>query len=112
MRLLVALDNDNGRSSRLSTHFGHCPYFAIYGTEKDTLAIERNRIDHSDKSRTPVDQVMDLRPDAVFTLGMGRRAIDLFSARGISVMTGEYTKLSEVISNLDGLRVLSDGCEH
>ena len=33
MKLLIAINEDKGFNSKLSEHFGHCPYFAIYKTE-------------------------------------------------------------------------------
>jgi len=32
MKLLIAVDEDKEFNSKLSEHFGHCPYFVIYDT--------------------------------------------------------------------------------
>ena len=81
MRLLIAIDEDNGIDSKLSLHFGHCPYFAIYETNTKEFKIVKNELDHSNQNLTPVDQVMKFKPGVVFSLGIGQRAIKLFNEK-------------------------------
>ena len=114
MRLLVALNENKKFESKLSEHFGHCPYFAIYDTEGKSLDIVENIIDHSDKQLTPVDQIMKYKPDMVVTLGMGERAINLFKEKGVSVKISSYRTLEEVIENMDKLEDIDNknSCDH
>ena len=112
MKILIAINENNGIDSKLSEHFGHCPYFAIYETDDKNLEIVENKIDHSDLSLTPVDQIMKFNPDVVFTLGVGGRAIGLFEEKGVGLKTGEYKTVGEVLENIDNLKELSGGCEH
>lgn len=112
MRILIALNENKGIDSELSGHFGHCPYFATYETETKNLEIVTNEIDHSKQDLTPVDQVMRFNPDAVFSLGMGQRAIKLFNEKNVKVKTGNYPNLKEVIENIDSLKDLENGCSH
>lgn len=111
MKILIALNNNQARESELSEHFGHCAFFALYDTETKNLEIIKNSIDHSSEL-TPVEQVMNLGMNAVFTLGIGKRAINLFSEKGIKLFTGNYTKLGQVIDNITNLKKLDEGCEH
>lgn len=111
MRLLIALNEDNGITSKLSSHFGHCPYFAIYETNTKKLEFVKNEIDHSNQSITPVDQIMKFEPEMIFSLGMGKKAIDLFQNKEIKVVTGDFSTLQEVLNNLDNLKELSH-CNH
>lgn len=110
MKLLVALNESNGEDSSLSAHFGHCPFFGIY--EDGSLKIVKNFLDHKDSSKTPVDQVCDYGVDLVFTKGIGKKAIELFSSKGVSVKTGKFNILREVIQNISELEEFSGGCEH
>ena len=112
MKLLVALNNNNGVYSKLSEHFGHCLYFAVYETDTKELKFVENIIDHSDASSTPVDQIMKFNPDAVFSLGIGKRAINLFADKNISLKTGNFKILKDVLGNADSLEDLSEGCDH
>ena len=112
MKLLIAINENKGMNSKLSEHFGHCPYFAIYETDTKEFKIVKNELDHSNQSLTPVDQIMKFEPDAVFTLGVGQRAINLFNEKQVKLKTGNYKIIKEVIENVDNLQELDSGCEH
>ena len=112
MRILIAINENEGIDSKLSEHFGHCPYFAIYDKEKKEIEIVENKIEHNNPNITPVDQVMKFNPDSVFTLGIGGRAIGLFNKKNVDLRTGEYKVVKEVIENIDNLKKLNSGCEH
>ena len=112
MRLLIAIEDNKGTDSRLSMHFGHCPFFAIYDTETEKLDIIENKLDHSNQNITPVEQIIELEIDAVFSLGIGQRAISLFNEKGVKLKTGDFKVVKEVIKNIDSLRDLKDGCNH
>ena len=110
MKVLIAIDEDNGRDSKLSEHFGHCPYFAIYEIETGKFEIVENKLDHSNLDMTPVEQIMKFEPDVVFTLGMGGRAVKLFGESGVRLKTGDYKIVREVVEDVDGLKELNVGC--
>lgn len=112
MKLLIAVDEDMGENSKLSEHFGHCPYFVIYDTTTKDLEFVENKLDHSNQNLTPVDQIIKFKPDIVFSLGMGQRAINLFEKKGVKVMTGKYNFIKEVIDNSDSLDKLESECGH
>ena len=112
MKLLIALNENKGLNSKLSEHFGHCDYFAIFNTEIRKFEMVKNEIEHSNENLTPVEQVMKFKPDAVFSLGMGQRAIKLFAEKNVKIKTGKFKILKEVIDNFENLEELKDGCEH
>lgn len=112
MKLLIALKNNKNEKSELCEHFGHCPYFAIYNSEDKNLEIIENKIDHNNENKTPVDQMMEFNPDVVFTLGIGQRALKLFSEKRIEVKSGKYQILSQVIENINNLEDFKEGCNH
>jgi len=112
MKILIAVNENNGINSKLSEHFGHCPYFAIYETETKNLEFFKNKIDHTNQDSTPVDQIMKFNPDIVFTLGIGGRAIELFNKQDIILKTGKYKIVREVIENSNNLKDLDSGCGH
>ena len=112
MKLFVALKENKGIDSKLSEHFGHCGYFAIFDTETKNFDIVENKIEHANNEMTPVEQVMKFKPDVVFSLGIGQRAIKLFNEKGIKVHTGKFNVLKEVIDNFDNLEELNEGCLH
>jgi len=112
MKLLIAIDENKGETSKLSKHFGHCPYFAIYETDSKKLEIVKNELEHTNPNLSPVDQIMKLKPDIVFSLGMGQRAIRLFKEKGVKLKTGNYNDVKKVIENISNLKELNEECGH
>jgi len=112
MKLLIAINENNGEDSKLSEHFGHCSHFAIYETDTKQLEIVENKLDHSNQNLTPVDQIMKFKPNVVFTLGIGQRAVDLFKKEDVKIKKGDYKTVKEVIANISNFKDLGGGCEH
>lgn len=112
MKILIAIDENKGIESRLSEHFGHCSYFAIYETTLNEFTTIKNEIDHSNKDLNPVEQILNLGVDEIFSLGMGQRAISLFNEKNIKVRSGKYLLLKEVIENIKNLEELNSSCSH
>jgi len=112
MKILIPIKENKGVESKLSEHFGHCPYFGIYETASKNTEIIENNIDHTNEQLTPVDQIMRFSPDIVFSKGIGERAIKLFSKTQIKLKTGEFQTLGEVIKNWENLKDLISGCGH
>ena len=50
---------------------------------------------------------MKLKPDIVFSLGMGQRAIRLFNEKRVKLRSGNYKTVKEVIENIDNLEELN-----
>ncbi len=112
MKLLIPVTENNGLDSKLSAHFGHAEVFAMYDTEAKELTFVENNLEHHGSAMTPVDQIMIHKPDMVFSLGMGQRAIDLFNARNVPLKTGPYRIVKEVIEHIGDLQVLAGSCSH
>jgi len=112
MNILIALNENKNLESKLSEHFGHCTHFAIYNINSKNIQYITNTIDHTNTNLTPVDQIMRYKPDMVFTLGIGQKAINLFKQKNIILKTGNYKILKEVIDNIDKLKDITDSCEH
>jgi len=112
-KILFPLLDNNEEDSEISDHFGHAPFFGLYDTTTKKLTIVENILDHTDPSKSPVDQIKEsFNPTTVFAKGIGARAIGLFSENGINLKTGHYNKIKEVVSNLNKLRDITEGCGH
>jgi predicted Fe-Mo cluster-binding NifX family protein len=110
-RIFFPLLDDKGMDSEISSHFGHAPFFGLYNTETKKLEIIENNLDHADPTKSPVDQIVEaVNPTTVYAQGIGGRAIGLFAEKGVKLKTGPYTKVKEVIDNLDKLEDLTEGC--
>ena len=112
-RMFIPLMDDNGENSEISLHFGHAPYFGLYDVATAKLIIEKNELNHSDPSKTPVDQIIEqVNPTIVYAQDMGMRAVNLFTEKNILLKTGPYKIAKEVMDNIDKLDKLTKGCNH
>lgn len=112
-RIFIPLMDDNGKSSEISLHFGHAPFFGLYNVASKNLTITENKLDHNNPDTTPVNQIVEqVDPSVVFAQDMGARAISLFKEKNITLKTGPYKTVNEVIDNIDKLEDLTKGCDH
>ena len=97
MRILIPLLENRGKQSRVSSHFGRASYFALYDSETDRLEIiETMKEGFGGKSRLAED-ILKYKPDVVFEVGMGPRAVDLLRSNNIKIETGDYETVEEII---------------
>ncbi len=112
MEQKIALPMGDGK---LSTHFGHCEYFAVVEV-KDKKIVKISR-------KTPPEHKPGVYPRWIASLGVtdviaggiGQRAIDLFMENGINVYVGAPAKSDEelVTEFLAGELILSANlCGH
>jgi len=112
-RIFFPLLDNNGMDSEISEHFGHAPYFGMYGVKKNKLEIIENNLDHTNPSKSPIDQIEEaVHPTTIFAKGIGGRAIGIIAEKGLALKTGDYSTVKEVVSNLNKLRNLTQGCGH
>jgi len=112
-KMLLPIFNDDGMNSKLSEHFGHAPFFAIYDISKKDLIIVKNEINHNDVSKSAIHQIKDIfNPVIIFAKNIGRKAIDNAHELNIKVLSGNYNVISEVIDNLYNLNDDLTSCEY
>jgi predicted Fe-Mo cluster-binding NifX family protein len=112
MRIIMPVLEKKGEESRLSEHFGQANYFAVYDSEKKKVELIDRTSEHIEGACTPIKEIMDHRPDAIFVLGMGFKALSIFKTLGVDVKTGHYKTVKEVIANLDKLKGFESACRH
>ncbi len=110
MILAMPVLDDKGRESRISEHFGHNPLFAICDTVEKSVRIVS--MGEHGEGCTPVEGLREHRPDAVFTLNIGGKALAMLQEMGIEVKTGKFRTVGEVLDNLGSLEDLGEGCGH
>lgn len=112
-RIFFPLMSDNGMESVIADHFGHAPLFGIYKTDEKKLEVMGNTLNHTDPNKSPVDQIVEtVNPTIVFTKGIGERAINLFKEKGVSLKTGKYLTVGEVVADLEDLSDQTKDCGH
>lgn len=112
-RIFFPLLNDDGVYSKISEHFGHAPFFGVYDVDKDKLEIVPNNLDHTNPSKSPIDQIQEVvNPTIIFAKGIGNKAIQIINEKGLELKTGDYELVCEVIDNLDSLKNQTESCGH
>ena len=112
-RIFFPLLDNNGENSEISPHFGHAPFFGVYDTEKKELKITENDLDHTDPTKSPIDQIEEaVNPTTIFAKSIGGRAIQFIAQKGMKLKTGSFNTVKEVISNLDKLEDQTQSCGH
>ena len=110
MRFAVPLAN-----GVLCAHFGHCEQFVIVDTLDGGITATKYHIPPPHEPGALPRWLGDLGVDVVIAGGMGRRALDLFSERGIEVMVGAPSASPEEVVAQYLAKTLKAGrnlCDH
>lgn len=107
MKIAIPLIENKGIESRIHPHFGHIQFMAVYNSSDKKLEIIGVK---PVEGCSPVEAIKDLKVDAIYTFGMGSRAIDLCKKMGIKLKTGTYETVKDVAENLDDLKDLKESC--
>ncbi len=91
MRIAVSSLDNTGLSSRVSEHFGRCPYFTLVDLEGQEIQSIRT-IDNPYANNHAPGQIPEFihqqAANVMLTGGMGHRAVSFFEGYGIDVATG------------------------
>ncbi|MEM3383651.1 MAG: NifB/NifX family molybdenum-iron cluster-binding protein [Nitrososphaerales archaeon] len=114
-RLVIPAEDGNGLDARLSEHFGRAPYFIIVDLEEGNILnvqVVPNESEHFGGFSRPSDSILQFRPNAVITFGMGPRALSILQKEKITVLKANASTVREVIEayGQDGLEELTEGC--
>jgi len=117
-RIVIPAENGNGLDARLSEHFGRAPYFIVVELNEDgsiaNVQAVSNESEHFGGSGRPPDRLLQFKPNAVITYGMGPRALSIFQDAGVAVLKANADIVKEVIEayRQDKLEELTEGCHH
>ncbi|MBN1336706.1 MAG: NifB/NifX family molybdenum-iron cluster-binding protein [Deltaproteobacteria bacterium] len=102
MRICVPIDQDLGRESPVSMHFGAAPYFAIADSTTGEVTSLVNRDDHDGHGQCrPVDALADHNVDAIVVGGIGMGAIRRFHEAGIRVYQAMGGTVADALAALE-----------
>ncbi len=97
MKVLVPLNELRGLESRISTHFGRAPYYALVHLEGDEVSINYLSNPRSQGLR-PGEYFSKLGIDYVVVKGgIGARALELLRSVGAEVLVTNSDTLAKVI---------------
>lgn len=105
MRIAVSSESNQGMESRVSPHFGRCPYFVLVDIEeREVLAV--NAVENPFFSQHQPGQVpgfiQSQGADVMLTGGMGRRAIAFFQQFNIKPVTGAQGTIAQALEQYLG----------
>ncbi len=115
-RIVIPVIENSGLESRLSEHFGRAPYFMVVEIDSkgEIVNIEAipNTSEHFGGFGRPPDKILQLRPTALITYGMGPRALSIFQQARVAVLRANASTVREVIEAFkrNELEELTEGC--
>jgi predicted Fe-Mo cluster-binding NifX family protein len=116
VRIVIPVMDETSLNAKLSKHFGRAPYFVAIDIDEENSVIGQRTIpntsEHFGGVGHPPDRILQLRPNALITYGMGPRALRIFQNAEIAVLKTNATIVREVITayNNDELDELTEGC--
>ncbi len=117
-RIVVPVLDDSGLDAKLSEHFGRAPYFAVIDLgENGRISSQKavpNTSEHFGGIGRPPDRILQFRPNALVTYGMGPTALGIFQNARVAVLRASTSTVRGVVEayNKDELVELTEGCHH
>jgi predicted Fe-Mo cluster-binding NifX family protein len=114
-RIVIPVVDETGLDARLSEHFGRTPYFAVVELDENgQVANQRTvpNVGHFGGSGQRADNILQLKPNAIITYGMGPRGLSIYQSVRVAVLRANANTVREVIAayNRDELEELTEGC--
>ena len=115
-RIVIPVIENSGLESRLSEHFGRAPYFMVVEIDSkgEIVNIEAipNTSEHFGGFGRPPDKILQLKPTALITYGMGPRALSIFQQARVAVLRANAPTVREVVEAFkrNELEELTEGC--
>ena len=118
-KIMLPVEDEAGISSRVASHFGRAPYFALVELDEkqktSRVKIEPNKSEHMGGAPGHShESFLALKPDVVVAFSMGPGALSTFQNAGITVLKATSNTVEDNIESFkEGkLTELVGGCEH
>jgi len=106
IKIAFASEENTGLESRLSHHFGRCPYYVFVEIEDDevkNVEVKENPYFNSHVPGAVPQFIASEDANVIISGGMGPRAIDQFMRLGIEPITGVSGKIKDILNDyVDG----------
>jgi len=113
---VVPVSDEKGIDAHLSQHFGRAPFYVIIDLDEKGQVIGQGTIantsEHFGGAGLPPDRILQLKPKALITYGLGPKALRVFQNVGVAVLRTEANTVREVVRayNNNELQELTHGC--
>jgi len=120
MRIAISVDTNQGLESRVASHFGRCPYFALVDVEgrevKNVEVVANPYYGRHQPGQVP-GFIKEQGADVMLSGGMGGRAIQFFQQYGIDTATGAAGTVQAALERylggeLSGAAPCAESVEH
>lgn len=102
MRIAISAEENNGLKSRVSHHFGRCPYFVIVDVANsriEKIEVVENPYFAGHQPGMVPGFINEQGVQVMLSGGMGRRAIGFFQQYGISPATGAHGTVQSTLDS-------------
>jgi len=102
VKIAFASEENNGLDSRLSHHFGRCPYYVFVEVEDDrikSVEVKDNPYFNSHVPGAVPQFIASEGANVIIAGGMGPRAIDLFKRLNVQPVTGVTGKVRDALKD-------------
>lgn len=87
-RLAVPTSGQGGMDAEVGEHFGRVPTYTLVDLDTEHVKVIANTSQHAGGAGLPAELLAQLGVNGVLCRGLGRRAVDLLTSRGIDVRIG------------------------
>jgi predicted Fe-Mo cluster-binding NifX family protein len=113
----VALPVAERTGITVSEHFGRAPFFAFFDINEGKVGewkVRPNRSEHFGGKGHPSRHIMSLGPEVVISMGMGKKALDMFHEEGVMVLRTKSSNIEKTLADFidNKLHELTEGCGH
>lgn len=114
MRIAISSEEDRGLDSKVSHHFGRCPFFTFVDTENGQVGgveVVANPFFAAHQPGMVPQFIQEHGAGVMISGGMGRRAIGFFKERGVEPYTGASGTVRETLERyLEGGMTIAEPC--
>lgn len=115
-RIVIPVVDESGLNAHLSEHFGRTPFFAVVDLSENCEILDVKTVanvgEHFGGSGQRADFILQLKPNAIITYGMGPRGLSIYQSVRVAVLRANAKTVREVIAAYknDELQELTEGC--
>jgi predicted Fe-Mo cluster-binding NifX family protein len=115
-KVIVPVSDRNGLKAGIAEHFGRAPFYAVVTLDKDgnveNVETMENKGEHFGGEGHMHDHILEQKPNAIITYGMGPRGLFGFQEAGVAVLEANADTVKDVIAAYkdDKLQELTEGC--
>jgi len=116
VRIVIPVEDESGLDAPLSGHFGRAPYFAVIDLDENGHITNQRTVpnvgEHFGGSGRRADFILQLKPNAIITYGMGPRGLGIYQSVRVAVLRANANTVKELIVAYrnNELEELTEGC--